>query len=122
MRDQLGDRIQKRKQSLNRPAQLRKLHVPNYQYKFPAGRKGLFYFDAGIEQQLLSRGRAFAAFSTIEKALAGGKKSFHGPHAARMLCRPGSKDARRGEEGSNCRCALFCQQAILPQVVDSGAT
>jgi len=35
-----------------------------------------------IERQSLIRGRAFAAFSTIEKALAGRKKSFSGPHAA----------------------------------------
>jgi len=29
------------------------------------------------------RGRAFATFSAIEKALAGRKKSFRGPHVAR---------------------------------------
>jgi len=34
------------------------------------------------ERQLLIRGRAFAASSTIDKALAGYKKSFRGPHAA----------------------------------------
>jgi len=33
-----------------------------------------------IERQLLIRGRAFAAFYTTEKALAGRKKSFRGPH------------------------------------------
>jgi len=32
-----------------------------------------------IEQQLLVRGQAFPAFSTIEKALTGRKKSFCGP-------------------------------------------
>ena len=36
-----------------------------------------------LERQLLIRGRAFATFSTIAKALAGRKKSFRGPHAAR---------------------------------------
>jgi len=35
-----------------------------------------------LERQLLVRGRAFATFSTIEKALAGRKISF------RILCRP----------------------------------
>jgi len=38
-----------------------------------------------LEQQLLIRGRAFATFSTIEKALADRKKTFAGP----MLCRRG---------------------------------
>jgi len=33
-----------------------------------------------LEQQFLIRGRAFATFSTIEKALAGRKKSFRGPY------------------------------------------
>ena len=32
-----------------------------------------------LEQQLLIRGRAFATFSTVEKALAGRKKSFRRP-------------------------------------------
>jgi len=34
-----------------------------------------------LERQLLIR--AFATYSTIEKALAGRKESFRGPHAAR---------------------------------------
>jgi len=33
-----------------------------------------------LERQLLTRGRAFATFSAIEKAQAGRKKSFHGPY------------------------------------------
>jgi len=33
-----------------------------------------------LERELLTRGRAFAAFSTIEKALVGRKKSPRGPH------------------------------------------
>jgi len=37
------------------------------------------------ERQLLIGGRAFATFSAIEKALAGGKISFRGPHVARVL-------------------------------------
>jgi len=36
-----------------------------------------------LERQLLIRGRAFATFSAIEKALGGRKKSFCGPHVAR---------------------------------------
>jgi len=32
-----------------------------------------------LEQQLFIRGRAFATFSTVEKALADCKKSFRGP-------------------------------------------
>jgi len=36
-----------------------------------------------LERQLFVRGRAFATFSTIEKALAGRKNSFRGPHAGR---------------------------------------
>jgi len=36
-----------------------------------------------MEQHLLIRGRDFAAFSTIEKPLAGRKKTFRGPNAAR---------------------------------------
>ena len=35
------------------------------------------------ERQLLIRGRAFGAFSIIEKTLAGHKKSFRRPHTAR---------------------------------------
>jgi len=38
-----------------------------------------------LEQKLLIRGRVFATFSTIEKALAGRKKSFRQP---RVLRRP----------------------------------
>jgi len=34
-----------------------------------------------IELQLLILGQAFVIFSTIEKALAGRKKNFHGLHA-----------------------------------------
>jgi len=41
-----------------------------------------------IERQLLIRGRAYAAFSTIEKALAGRKKSFRMRSAGRMLYNP----------------------------------
>jgi len=33
-----------------------------------------------LEWQLLIQGQAFATFSTIEKALVGHKKSFHGTH------------------------------------------
>jgi len=36
-----------------------------------------------LERQLVIRGRAFATFSTIEKALVGRKKSFRGTHLAR---------------------------------------
>jgi len=36
--------------------------------------------DEILERQLLIRRRAFATFRTIEKALAGGKKSFRGSH------------------------------------------
>jgi len=39
-----------------------------------------------LERQLLTRGRAFATFSTIEKALGGRKQSFRGPHAAGGPC------------------------------------
>jgi len=63
------------------PAQLRKLEGPNYQHKFATGRK--VYVEEIAERQLLIRGRAFAAYSTIDKALAVYKKSFRGPHAAR---------------------------------------
>jgi len=38
--------------------------------------------DEILERQLLIRGRVFAIFSAIEKALAGRKKSFSEPHAA----------------------------------------
>jgi len=38
-----------------------------------------------LERQLLIQSRAFATFSTTEKALAGRKKGFRGPHAARVL-------------------------------------
>jgi len=43
-----------------------------------------------LERQLLIRGRAFATFSKIEKALAGRKIGFSGPHAVPgpLLCRP----------------------------------
>jgi len=37
-----------------------------------------------LEQQLVIQGRAFATFSTIEKALASTTKAFTG----HMLCRP----------------------------------
>ena len=75
-----------------RPAQLRKLEGPNYQHKFPAGRKILFHFDVEIrcsieefrERQFLTRGRAFAAFFTNEKALPGLMRP-----AGRLLGKPG---------------------------------
>jgi len=43
-----------------------------------------------LERQLLIRDRAFATFSTFEKAVAGRKKSFR----SRMLCRPGIRSYR----------------------------
>jgi len=36
-----------------------------------------------LKRRLFIRGRAFATFSTIEKALVGHKKNFRGSHAAR---------------------------------------
>jgi len=47
-----------------------------------------------LEPQLLIRGRAFATFSTFEKARVVRKKSFRGAHSAagRMLCRPAQAD------------------------------
>ena len=39
-----------------------------------------------LERQLLTRGRAFATISAIEKALACRKKSFHGSHATCGPC------------------------------------
>jgi len=44
--------------------------------------------DEILERQLRIRGGTFATFSTIEKALAGRKKSFRGLHVTRMWCRP----------------------------------
>jgi len=63
-----------------------KLEGPNYQHKFAEGRKNLFHFNVELsmeeilEGQFLIRGRVFATFSTIEKALAGRKKCFREPH------------------------------------------
>ena len=68
----------------NMLAQLRKLEGPNYQHKCAAGRK--VYMEEITERQLLIRGRAFATFFTIEKALAGHKKSFRGPYVV-QACR-----------------------------------
>jgi len=39
--------------------------------------------DKILERQILIRDRAFATFSTSEKALAGRKKTFRRPHVAR---------------------------------------
>jgi len=36
--------------------------------------------DEILERQLITQGRVFATFSTIEKALAGRKKRFQGPY------------------------------------------
>jgi len=41
-----------------------------------------------LELQLLIRDRAFAIFSTIEKALACHKKSLGGPHVVQACCTP----------------------------------
>jgi len=41
-----------------------------------------------LERQLLIRGHAFVTFSTIEKALAGRKKSFRGSHAVQACSKP----------------------------------
>jgi len=38
-----------------------------------------------LERQLLTRGRAFTTFLTIENTLASRKKSSRGPHVARGL-------------------------------------
>jgi len=40
-----------------------------------------------LERQLVIQGRAFATFTTIEKALAGRKKSFHGPYVVQACYR-----------------------------------
>jgi len=42
------------------------------------------YSKEEVLEQLLIRGRAFATFSTIEKALADRKKSFRGPYVVRV--------------------------------------
>jgi len=59
----------------SKPAQLRKLEGPNYQHKFAVGRKSLSFrcrdFVAMWKKFWNNmRGRVFATFSTIEKAVA----------------------------------------------------
>jgi len=56
-----------------------------------------------IERQLLIRGRAFAAFSTIEKALASGRMRASG----RMLCRPDIWQC-----WANCGSQTFCAAVL----------
>jgi len=41
-----------------------------------------------LEQQLFIRSHAFVTFCTIEKVLAGGKKSFRGPHVVQTCSNP----------------------------------
>ena len=41
--------------------------------------------DEILEQQLLIRGRAFATFSTIEKALVAHKESFRRPYVVQAV-------------------------------------
>jgi len=43
--------------------------------------------EAKLERQLLIRGRAFAAFATTEKTLAGRKKNPRGPYVLRACPR-----------------------------------
>jgi len=50
-------------------------------WKFPCS------MEDNVERQLLTRGRAFATFSTIEKALAGRKKSFRRPNVVQARCK-----------------------------------
>ena len=54
------------------------------------------------EQQLLIRGRAFATFSTVEKALAGRKKSFRRPglHDLDRKLQPSTRVSQLGAAGS----------------------
>jgi len=62
----------------SRPAQLRKLEGPNYQYNFAAGRKSLF--QRNYRTTITCSRWNFTTFSTIEKARAGRKNTARGSH------------------------------------------